>query len=149
VSVTHHIRQGVRKYSKIFLVFSALIAAASTGYALTKPQAAIVHGNFGTFKWTPLPKYGGAQAIIYRSPDGRRVAAAWKESGQITYTYPFDEFLVVMSGTAHVSVHGGETFDLKKGDVMVVREGTTADFILSKDFSDVTYFSADHPISWD
>jgi uncharacterized cupin superfamily protein len=82
------------------------------------------------------------------SPDGKRVAAAFEESGKATFTYPFDEFLVVTSGTAKIKVHGGETIELKKGDVAYLREGTSVDFEFSKDFSDITCLMADHEVKW-
>jgi uncharacterized cupin superfamily protein len=76
------------------------------------------------------------------------VAAAFEESGKATFTYPFDEFLVVMAGTAKIKVHGGETIELKKGDVAYLREGTSVDFEFSKDFSDITCLMADHEVKW-
>lgn len=119
-----------------------------TAYGESRAQAQIPHGPLSSFKWVDLPEFGGREAIIYRSPDGRRVAAAFEESGKATFTYPFDEFLVVTSGTAKIKVHGGETIELKKGDVAYLREGTTVDFEFSRDFSDITCLMADHEVKW-
>jgi uncharacterized cupin superfamily protein len=113
-----------------------------------KAQYAIPHGPLSSFNWVDLPEFGGREAIIYRSPDGKRVAAAFEESGRATFTYPFDEFLVVTSGTARIQVHGGETIELKKGDVAYLREGTSVDFEFSEDFSDITCLMADHEVKW-
>ena len=119
-----------------------------TAYGESKTQARIPHGPLSSFKWVDLPEFGGREAIIYRSPDGKRVAAAFEESGKATFTYPFDEFLVVTSGTAKIRVHGGETIELKKGDVAYLREGTSVDFEFSEDFSDITCLMADHEVKW-
>jgi len=127
------------------LAVGAFMGAA---YGESKTQARIPHGPLSSFKWVDLPEFGGREAIIYRSPDGKRVAAAFEESGKATFTYPFDEFLVVTSGTAKIKVHGGETIELKKGDVAYLREGTSVDFEFSKDFSDITCLMADHEVKW-
>jgi uncharacterized cupin superfamily protein len=126
----------------------AVGVAIGTAYGQGKAQARIPHGPLSSFKWVDLPEFGGREAIIYRSPDGKRVAAAFEESGKATFTYPFDEFLVVTSGTAKIKVHGGETIELKKGDVAYLREGTTVDFEFSKEFSDITCLMADHEVKW-
>jgi hypothetical protein len=119
-----------------------------TAYGESRAQAQIPHGPLSSFQWVDLPEFGGREAIIYRSPDGRRVAAAFEESGKATFTYPFDEFLVVTSGTAKIKVHGGKTIELKKGDVAYLREGTSVDFEFSRDFSDITCLMADHEVKW-
>lgn len=119
--------------------------------AEARPPAGTVsipHGPPSSFNWVPLPEFGGREAIIYRSPDGRRVAAAFEESGTATFTYPFDEFLVVTSGTVDIRVHGGETFHLEKGDVAYIREGTTVDLTFGENFSDLTCLMADHEVKW-
>jgi len=123
-------------------------AVVGAAYGENKAQARIPHGPPSSFKWVDLPEFGGREAIIYRSPDGKRVAAAFEESGKATFTYPFDEFLVVTSGTAKIQVHGGETIELRKGDVAYIREGTSVDFDFSKDFSDITCLIADHEVKW-
>lgn len=119
-------------------------ASASTPIASTH----VPRGKPADFAWVPLPEFGGAEAIIYRSPDGRRVAAAFRESGTATFTYPFDELLVVTSGHVRMRVHGGETFTLETGDVAYLREGLTVDMQFSPDFSDVTCLMSDREVKW-
>jgi hypothetical protein len=126
----------------------ALGALAGFAYGRDGAPVRIPHGPLDSFEWVALPEFGGREAIIYRSPDGRRVAAAFEESGQATFTYPFDEFLVVTAGTATIKVHGGETIHLRKGDVAYIREGTTVDFDFSADFADITCLMADHEVKW-
>ena len=108
----------------------------------------VPRGSPADFKWEPLPEFGGSEAIIYRSPDGRRVAAAFRESGRASLTYPFDEFLVVTSGSVTMSVRGGETFTLRTGDVAYLRQGLTVDMEFSADFSDVTCLMGEEPVRW-
>ena len=127
------------------IAFGACIGAA---FGDVNRSMAIPHGPLSAFHWVDLPEFGGREAIIYRSPDGKRVAAAFEESGRATFTYPFDEFLVVTSGTVTIKVHGGETLNLSKGDVAYLREGTAVDLEFSKDFSDITCLMADHEVKW-
>ena len=47
-----------------------------TAYGESRAQAQIPHGPLSSFEWVDLPEFGGREAIIYRSPDGKRVAAA-------------------------------------------------------------------------
>jgi uncharacterized cupin superfamily protein len=121
---------------------------AGIAYGESKARYPIPHGPLDSFEWVDLPEFGGREAVIYRSPDGKRVAAAFEESGKATFTYPFDEFLIVTAGTATIAVHGGETIRLKKGDVAYIREGTRVDFEFSDDFADVTCLMADHEVKW-
>jgi len=107
-----------------------------------------VHAKLSELPWVDLPEFGGREAIIYRSEDGKRVAAAFHESGRASFTYPFDEFLVVTSGSVTVHVHGGDTFTLGTGEVGYFREGTTVDFDFSADFSDITCLMSDHEVRW-
>jgi len=130
------------------VVLLAVGVVIGTAYGQGKVQAHIPYGPLSSFKWVDLPEFGGREAIIYRSPDGKRVAAAFEESGKATFTYPFDEFLVVTSGTATINVHGGETIELRKGDVAYLREGTSVDFEFSDDFSDIACLMADHEVKW-
>jgi uncharacterized cupin superfamily protein len=126
----------------------AIGAAAGAAYTQARAPEPVPHGPPSSFNWVPLPEFGGREAIIYRSPDGRRVAAAFEESGNSTFTYGFDEFMVVTSGTLDIRVHGGETIHLKKGDVAYMREGTTVDFSFGENFSDITCLMADHEVKW-
>jgi uncharacterized cupin superfamily protein len=131
---------------------SAVVLILAVGGAAADIMAldakAVPHGNPSQLNWVALPQFGGREAIIYRSPDGKRVAAAFQESGSPSFTYPFDEFLVVTSGSVTVHVHGGSTFSLQKGDVAYFREGMSVDFRFSDDFSDITSLVADHEVKW-
>jgi uncharacterized cupin superfamily protein len=113
------------------LLLLALASSAKVG----RPPAP-VHLRQQDLHWVPLPAFGGQEAIIHRSADGKRVAAAFRESGKSSFTYPFDEFLVVTSGSLTVHVHGGETFTLRQGDVAYFHQGTAVDFEFSN-FYDV------------
>jgi len=134
--------------SVISLIVLALAAGGAAAYVSTIDTAEVPHGKLSQFNWVSLPEFGGREAIIYRSPDGKRVAAAFYESGSASFTYPFDEFLIVTSGSVQVHVHGGSTFTLRKGDVAYFREGMSVDFQFSADFSDVTSLMADHEVKW-
>ena len=125
------------------LLLLALASSAKVGRPPTP-----VHLRQQDLHWVPLPEFGGQEAIIHRSGDGKRVAAAFRESGKSSFTYPFDEFLVVTSGSLTVHVHGGETFTLRQGDVAYFHQGTAVDFEFSKDFSDITCLMGDEPVRW-
>lgn len=126
----------------------ALGVLLGVAYSTSAMPVKVPHGKPSDFEWVPLPEFGGREAIIYRSPDGKRVAAAFEESGEATFTYPFDEFLVVTSGSVSVRVHGGESFELTKGEVAYFTEGTTVDLKFSKDFSDITCLMSDQEVKW-
>jgi uncharacterized cupin superfamily protein len=133
---------------------SALGTAAATG-ELANPfrggsEAAprVVHSSLADLDWEPLPEFGGQQAILYQSPDGKRVAVAFRESGAHSFTYPFDEFLYVTSGRAQVRVRGRDSFELRAGDMAYFEKGAVVDFHFSEDFEDVTMLVDERPVSW-
>lgn len=128
----------------IGVAYLAGLATSSAGPTGAGP----VHSALADLRWVSLPEFGGSEAIIYRSSDGHRVAAAFKESGSPSFVYPFDEFLYVTAGTALVKVHGGQKIFLRKGDVAYFPEGTRVDFEFSKDFADITMLMADHEVRW-
>lgn len=103
------------------------------------------HEYSESFEWVSLTEVGGSDAIIHRSPDGKRVTAAFTESGKFTFTYPFDEFTVVTWGTGKSRVRGGPALKLGRGDVAYFREGMTIDIELS-DFANVTMLVSDKPV---
>ena len=107
-----------------------------------------LHWPVDNLKWVALPEFGGEEAIIYRSPDGKRVFAAFKESGHEFFKYPFDEFGYVTSGTAKIKVKDGPSFSLVKGDTFVFREGMEVDLDFGPDFTDLTVLTADHEVKW-
>jgi len=130
------------------LAVTALATLQGAASSADQVPLDVPHGNPADFRWTSLPEFGGEEAIIYRSADGRRVAAAFRESGRHTFTYPFDEFLVVTAGSVKVQVHGGPGFELTRGDVAYFREGMTVDLDFSPDFADVTMLVSDREVKW-
>lgn len=130
------------------VVIAYLAGMAANGADEDRLSAMPFHSSLERLHWAELPEFGGMEAIIHRSQDGRRVAAAFRETGKASFTYPFDEFLYVTSGSAAVKVHGAGVFTLRQGDVAYFREGTAVEFDFSKDFSDVTMLVADHEVRW-
>ena len=89
------------------------------------------------------PQFGGGVRVLYRSPDGLRVAASFKESGEIHFVLPYDEFAYVLSGKAIVQIVGGERIEMNPGDAGYFRAGQEIELTLSDDFQDVTVLLAD------
>lgn len=108
----------------------------------------IPHLNVHDAEWTPLPEFGGAEAILYRAPDNRRLAGSFKESGRHEMTMPYDEFLYVVAGEAKISVKGVGEIHLGPGDACYLTEGQDVVFDFSDDFHDVTMLASDRPISY-
>lgn len=108
---------------------------------------AIPHFNVHTAEWKPLPAFGGAEAVLYRSPDGTRLAGSSKESGRHSMEMPFDEFIYIVAGECHVSVRGVGDVHLRTGDVCYLKQGQNVDFEMSDDFHDVTVLISDKEIS--
>lgn len=106
--------------------------------------------HFSAFnpEWRPLPAYGGSEAVLYRSADGRRVVGTFKESGKYTYEYQSDEFVYVVAGTGIANVRGGPTVHLKPGDMAYFRDGLVVDFEMSDDFQDVAMHVGDDPVEY-
>lgn len=114
---------------------------ASTGNTTgsADPQH-VPHGHWDSFPEEPFPVYDGSKSVIYRSADKRVVVGMLREKGRDTLVWPVDEFLYVTQGIIAVEVHGGESFTLGKGDVMVMRKGQTITFECSDDFANVAVF---------
>ncbi|PKY02466.1 hypothetical protein P168DRAFT_328518 [Aspergillus campestris IBT 28561] len=102
--------------------------------------SAIPYGAWDSFPSQPFPMYSGTKSIIYRSADGKVAVGMLREKGKDTLVWPVDEFLFVTQGTIHIQVHGGDTFTLAKGDLMVMRKGQTITFECSEDFANVAVF---------
>lgn len=96
----------------------------------------------------PMPAYGGSQAVLYRSEDGRRIAGSFKESGSHTLTMGYDEFLYVIAGRASITVHGEQRRELGPGDACYLRQGSVVDFEMSADFHDVAVLISDGAIEY-
>lgn len=100
----------------------------------------VPHGLYTSFPWEPLPEYGGSKSVIFRSDDGKIVAAAAKESGTATLTYPCDEFFYVTDGWIKLAIHDGDSFTMNKGDFVYLKKGTTVDFEFGPGFTNVAVF---------
>lgn len=109
---------------------------------------AVLHLNVNTAEFAPLPEFGGAEAVLHRSPDGTRLAGSFHHSGSHTTTMEYDEFFYVVDGHATLTVHGGEKYELAVGDACYLRQGLTIDFDYSDDFHDVAVLMSDTPISY-
>jgi uncharacterized cupin superfamily protein len=137
-------------------LLAALALASSASMVSANDQSAepsvlaapVPHGPIESFDWRALPQFNGSEAIIYRSPDGRRVAAAFRTPGEYTFTFPFDEFMYVVTGSVTITVAGAEPFTLKAGEVAYFRQGVTAHFVSSADYSNIAMMVSDQPVSW-
>lgn len=94
-------------------------------------------------KFDPLPEFGGSQAILYKSSDGKRLAGSFRESGTHTITMPFDEFDPHRRWRREDFGRGGDTVDLKVGDCCYLRQGQKVTFEMTDDFHDVTVLISD------
>ncbi|CAI7577528.1 unnamed protein product [Penicillium discolor] len=133
-------------------------------------------GKWDSFSWEKFPEWEGTKAIMFRSPDSKRVAGAFRESATATMTYccsgvlrgveveeeevvncqtntcmlntyPCDEFSYVTAGSIKAHVHGGETFTLKTGDCVYFTKGQTVDFGYSEDYENVSVFFGIEPVA--
>ena len=95
---------------------------------------------------TPLPEFGGDQAVLYTSPDRRRVAGSFRESGTHKMTMPFDEFIYVVAGGVKITVEGRDSFELGVGDCCWLSQGDDVTFEMREGFMDVTVLVSDDPI---
>ncbi|KOS40473.1 hypothetical protein ACN38_g8659 [Penicillium nordicum] len=107
----------------------------------------VPYGPYTSFPWEPLPEYGGEKSVMYRSADGKVVAAAAKETGTATLTYPCDEFFYVTDGWVKLNVHGGDHFVLNKGEFVYLKKGTTVDFTFGPGFTNVAVFMDNEPVT--
>jgi uncharacterized cupin superfamily protein len=106
----------------------------------------IPHFNAHTTKFDPLPEFGGSKAILYQSPDGKRLAGSFRESGTHRFVLPFDEFIYVIAGSVKISIEGKESVTLSAGDTCYLLEGQDVLFEMSDDFHDVTVLMSDTAI---
>lgn len=95
----------------------------------------VFKSNMSEANWVDAPDFGGAMWVAHRSLDGRRAIVAARESGTMTYTYPFSEFYVVLKGSATVTPHGDDAFELAVGDFGFFPEGSTSDWDMRDDFT--------------
>lgn len=102
----------------------------------------VPHFNVHSTEYEPLPEFGGRQAILYRSDDGKRLAGSFPQSGTHTQRMPFDEFAYVLAGTCSLTV-SGESFTVSTGDCWYLREGQEVTFAMSDDFHVVCVLISD------
>lgn len=95
--------------------------------------------------YDPLPEYGGGKAVLYHSPDRKRMAGSFKESGAHSMILPFDEFIYVIAGSTKVSITGGDSFELQAGGACYLKQGQEVAFEMSDDFHDVAVLIGDEP----
>lgn len=131
------------------LVFAALSANLAIADSPREPvRWEVPHGSVKTLKWKVTPGYGGSEAVMYRSPDGTRVAGAFTHSGNYSFTYPFDEFVVILSGSVETSVVDGPKLSLNKGDFVYFKKGMTVNFRAGKDYSNAAMMVSTDRITW-
>ena len=106
----------------------------------------VPHFNVDTTAYEPLPEFGGGKAILFQSPDGKRLAASFRESGTARMTMPFDDFSYVVAGSGKITVDGGEPIELGVGDAFYLKQGQDVIFDLTDDFHVVTMLMSDQPI---
>jgi hypothetical protein len=75
------------------------------------------------------------------------VTGAAKENDKATLTYPYHEFFFVTEGDVKLSIHGGKSFTLKKGDFICLHKGTTVDFEFGDNFANVACFMDDERVT--
>lgn len=112
------------------------------------PDNVINAFNVHTADYAAMPQFGGSQAVLYESPDGRRVAGSFKESGTHTLTMAYDEFLFVIAGSAVITVDDGAPQRLGPGDALYLREKSAVRFEMSEDFHDVAVLISDREIAY-
>ncbi|KAK5048700.1 hypothetical protein LTR84_005792 [Exophiala bonariae] len=99
---------------------------------------------YGQWESFPSEKYnkpwGDKKCIIYNSPNRDVLAGTIYAHGKGTYTWPCDEFIYVSRGWITWEVLGGESFKLVEGDVIYIKEGTTASYEMSPDYANIIVF---------
>lgn len=106
-------------------------------------EKSIAHFNVHTTPFDPLPEFGGSQAVLYKSADGKRLAGSFRESGTHKMKMPFDEFIYIVAGGCTITVEGGERVVLGVGDACYLRQGQDVTFEMTDDFHDVTVLVSD------
>jgi uncharacterized cupin superfamily protein len=110
-------------------------------------QEGIPHFSPQTAEFTPFAdRPGWETALLYRSPDGKRVAGSFKENGTLRTVAPCDEFIYVIGGHTHIAVQGKGEIDLGPGDACYIEAGSTVEYNHSEDFHDVVVLIGDKEI---
>lgn len=140
-----------RSLSALTIAALSVVAALGWGTALRSnaaQTAEVVHGHWTSFPRVEVPKYGGSEGVIVRSAKDTLVAGVFTHSGKYSYTFPFDEFAFVTSGSVKVSIEGGQSFTLSEGYFVFFPKGTKAHFDAGKDYANVAVFADSKPIKW-
>lgn len=114
---------------------------------MSQPSS-IPHFNAITVEGTPVPQYGGTEAVLYSSADGKRLAGSFRESGTHTMVMPFDEFVYLIAGSVTLTLAGEEPLVLSAGDCAYLKEGQEVTWEMSDDFHDVTVLVSDKKIEY-
>lgn len=107
-----------------------------------------VHGHWTSFARTPNPKYGGSEGVIASAKGNRLIAGVFTHGGRYSYTFPFDEFAYVTSGSVTVTVMGQPPFELSEGHFVYFPKGTQADFVAGPNYANIAVLAGDSPIKW-
>ena len=111
-------------------------------------DVAVPRLNVLSTEFTPMPGFGGSQAVLYHSLDRTRLAGTFRESGSHTLTMEYDEFIYIVTGHMVVTIRGGDRHELAAGDACYLRQGMTVDFEMSEDFQDVAVLVSNNPIAY-
>lgn len=106
------------------------------------PHFTPTKASFSAFADRP----GWETSLLYRSPDGKRVAASFKEQGTLSHLAECDEFIYVIAGTSHIKIEGVGEIDLGPGDACYIEAGQTVEYTHSEDFHDVAVLIGDKEI---
>jgi len=108
----------------------------------------VIHGHWASFPRADNPKFGGSEGVIASVRGKRLVAGVFTHKGRYSYTFPFDEFAYVTSGSVSVTVKGQGTFDAATGHFIYFPKGTTAEFVAGPDYANVAVLADARPIRW-
>lgn len=98
--------------------------------------------NVHSTEYEPLPEFGGKQAVLYKSADGKRVAGSFHQFSTHTMVMPFDEFMYIVAGTCTITVEG-DSFGMAAGDCCYLRQGQEVTFAMYEDFHNLSVLISD------
>lgn len=131
-----------------FIGFAIGFWGISSAQTQPKTTSAVVHGHWDSFPRTRNEKYGGSEGVIASSNGGRLVAGVFTHSGSYSYTFPFDEFAFVTSGSVQITVKGQPTFKLEQGHFVFFPKGTTAEFVAGENYANIAVLAGRQKIKW-
>jgi uncharacterized cupin superfamily protein len=69
---------------------------------------------------------GGAEMDVFSTPDGAFTTGLWRrEPDTWSFTRPYHEVAMIVSGVAEIETDGGERHTVRAGDVLVTPKGTS------------------------